>query len=792
MKLLNFRVTNFRNIEDSGIVTLEQVLCLVGKNESGKSAMIEALCGLNPHSSRPITFNRERDYPRRHWLNYRKLHPEEEAVVIETHWQLESPETEAIAAYFGPDALARDQVTALRRYGSDEIEWRIPLRLRNITEFLLNDENLGYSERRTIGEVKNTRELRGALENLTAPTERQRSLLQRLRALPGKNATLATEQILQLMLPRFMLVRDYPIMASQVRLDNWNDRVAASDPTITQGERILVEFLGLAGITANETIFSSTYETLNARCESASNLITQQLATSWSQNRELDVEIRINQIEAMDYSPTNGQGMMARVRVKDHSNRVSVQLSERSTGMLWFFSFMMAAALLVRRQESIIMVLDEPGLTLHGAGQEDLLLYIYEYLAPHFQVIYTTHSPFMISTPDNVRLIAINSANGCATVLSDFAAADSETLLPVQAAGIWNGRQTSAAATLATGNQSSTGFKAILDDLEIAKMALSDSPELDEIEANPEITLPGSSENLPEITATEEPLDDRDETDSADRATLEISESLPQTEMAAEVIAEPMPETVPETVPESVTDSVTDSAADSATETVPTPNLAETIKPELKSQLVTRPLLLLSRLEESLYLSTWSEQLFANGRVGLDQRWQLCPMPESMGWMEQLSQLMPLNRAEKNKLEDLSKTGAMILRSASNSQLSSDLPAIDLAQILKREEADIEDVFIPEFYMRLVTSAYSLQDAEAVAEDDEPLDLETTRLLPLIAAAFKQIAPASASFKPEVPAWYLFHHPALITQKGDSEAEESLERAEKLIKAINRVLTTEV
>ncbi|MDI9408700.1 MAG: AAA family ATPase [Candidatus Pacebacteria bacterium] len=786
MKLINFRVTNFRNIEDSGLVTLEQVLCLVGKNESGKSSMLEALCGLNPHSSHPIVFNRERDYPRRHWLNYRKLHPEEEAVVIETHWQLESPETEAIAAYFGPDALARDQVTALRRYGSPEIEWRIPLRLRSITEFLLNDENLGYSERRSLGEIKNTRELRGALENLTAPTDKQRSLLERLRSLPGKNATLTTEQILQLMLPRFMLISDYPIMASQVRLDNWNARIEEGDPTISQGERMLVDFLTYAGIAPNESIFASSYETLNARCESASNLITQQLATSWSQNRHLDVEIRINQTEAIENSP-GSHGMMARVRVKDQSNRVSVQLSERSTGLLWFFSFMMAAALLVRRQESIIMVLDEPGLTLHGAGQEDLLLYVYEYLAPHFQVIYTTHSPFMISSPDNVRLIAINPNNGCASVLSDFAAADSETLLPVQAAGVWNGHNLphkgshysqDRGGNNARDNARDGGVDILerLDDLEIAKMSLIDSTE-------PE----GETENSPAFTDAVEVGSSAAEVQGPE-AVATVSDFVKDEAMADDSSQSPALAPSQSGEPKPSQTDQTEAPSTVAAE----PNLPPRISPQLKSQLVTRPLLLLSRLEESLYLSSWSGQLIAAGRVGLDDRWQLCPMPESIGWMEQLSQLMPLNAAEQGDVRDLSKTGAVILRSSSNAQLPSSLPSLDLAQILKREEADIEDVFVPEFYMRLVTNAYSLQDAEAPAEDEEPLDLETTRLLPLITAAFKQIAPSSTTFRAEVPAWYLFHHPTLIAQKNDPEAEESLERAEKLIQAINHLLTTEV
>ena len=43
-----------------------------------------------------------------------------------------------------------------------------------------------------------------------------------------------------------------------------------------------------------------------------------------------------------------------------------------------------------------IILLDEPGLTLHGKAQGDLLRYIVERLLPDHQVIFTTHSPFMV------------------------------------------------------------------------------------------------------------------------------------------------------------------------------------------------------------------------------------------------------------------------------------------------------------------------------------------------------------------------------------------------------------
>jgi AAA15 family ATPase/GTPase len=54
MILKNVHVENFRSVEDSGEFELGQVLCLVGKNEAGKTAVVQALAGLNPHPSTPV------------------------------------------------------------------------------------------------------------------------------------------------------------------------------------------------------------------------------------------------------------------------------------------------------------------------------------------------------------------------------------------------------------------------------------------------------------------------------------------------------------------------------------------------------------------------------------------------------------------------------------------------------------------------------------------------------------------------------------------------------------------
>jgi predicted ATP-dependent endonuclease of OLD family len=95
---------------------------------------------------------------------------------------------------------------------------------------------------------------------------------------------------------------------------------------------------------------------------------------------------------------------------------------------------------------NVIILLDEPGLTLHGKAQRDLLDYIYQELKPHHQVLFTTHSPFLIPADDiySVRIVEDvidrkNSSAGRIEVLgtkvrSDAMATDKDTLFPLQGA----------------------------------------------------------------------------------------------------------------------------------------------------------------------------------------------------------------------------------------------------------------------------------------------------------------------------------------------------------------------
>lgn len=66
MKAKRFRIQNFRNIDDSGWITFDQVTAFVGRNESGKTTLLKALHKFNPASTEP--YDPMREFPRDRYM----------------------------------------------------------------------------------------------------------------------------------------------------------------------------------------------------------------------------------------------------------------------------------------------------------------------------------------------------------------------------------------------------------------------------------------------------------------------------------------------------------------------------------------------------------------------------------------------------------------------------------------------------------------------------------------------------------------------------------------------------
>lgn len=114
---------------------------------------------------------------------------------------------------------------------------------------------------------------------------------------------------------------------------------------------------------------------------------------------------------------------------------MTLNFGERSAGFVWFFSFLVAFSEYRDSEDNIVLLLDEPGLGLHAAAQADLLRYIEERLAPNHQVVYTTHSPFMVDPTQLDRVRTVEDVTGEGTKIRDDVLATSrDTLFPLQAA----------------------------------------------------------------------------------------------------------------------------------------------------------------------------------------------------------------------------------------------------------------------------------------------------------------------------------------------------------------------
>jgi energy-coupling factor transporter ATP-binding protein EcfA2 len=153
MILKNVHVENFRSVEDSGEFELGQVLCLVGKNEAGKTAVVQALAGLNPHPSTPVAYDLERDYPRRWLTEYETRHKGKQAVVVTTEWTLTAEEKAALAEQIGEKGLLDRPLKIFRQYGDAEPQWEFPINYQAAVEHLIENERLNASEKAPLGKA---------------------------------------------------------------------------------------------------------------------------------------------------------------------------------------------------------------------------------------------------------------------------------------------------------------------------------------------------------------------------------------------------------------------------------------------------------------------------------------------------------------------------------------------------------------------------------------------------------------------------------------------------------------
>ena len=374
MEFVRARVTNYKSIDDSGWVSIDGITCLVGKNESGKSAFLQALRMLNPVAGASGDFSL-RDYPRKGYTRYRRIHKEQPANVVSAEFSLSDEEVADLPI------LASKKFVVHKDYANN-LSWDLKF-------------NQPY---------------------------------------PDAPARKAVEDRLLAMMPQFVYFDDYSVMRGRISVENLLHRKNGGGE-LDDADRVFLSLLAVAGIEIENLRMHANYEHLKAELESAAIGISDELFEFWRQNNQLRVDFDLSLANPADPPPLNS-GTILHTRIWNERHRVSVPFDERSRGFVWFFSFLTYFSNLEEElTNDLVLLLDEPGINLHAMGQTDFMRFIEERLAAKHQVIYSTHSPFMVnlSRLSSVRLVEDMDSGG--TVISDDVLDnDSETIFPLQVA----------------------------------------------------------------------------------------------------------------------------------------------------------------------------------------------------------------------------------------------------------------------------------------------------------------------------------------------------------------------
>ncbi|NIA12118.1 MAG: AAA family ATPase, partial [Nitrospiraceae bacterium] len=235
-------------------------------------------------------------------------------------------------------------------------------------------------------------------------------------------------------LPEFVMFEDFSsLLPNRIDLED-----ILSGNTSVEGYKAARNFLEVAGLDA-DFFRESNSRILKQKIEKLNRDLTIDFQDFWQQRIGRHNKITINfELEHYDHTHPDKSGFpYLEFWVKDRQERLYPK--QRSRGVRWFLSFYLElkAAISQNNFKGKILLIDEPGLSLHARAQEDVLK-VFEHIKEKIQVIYTTHSPHLIDIKKLYRLLAvqrnIHDDENSETVVFDarsLTSASADTLSPI-------------------------------------------------------------------------------------------------------------------------------------------------------------------------------------------------------------------------------------------------------------------------------------------------------------------------------------------------------------------------
>jgi predicted ATP-binding protein involved in virulence len=178
---------------------------------------------------------------------------------------------------------------------------------------------------------------------------------------------------------------------------------------------------------------------LKQKIENLNNTLTRNFHDFWQQsigrNNKIHIQFELDHYSA-SYGAKAGKPYLE-FWIKDEGERLYPK--QRSRGVRWFLSFYMELKASANiKDKTMVLLVDEPGVSLHARAQEDVLK-VFEDIKDKIQIIYTTHSPHLVEINKLHRVLAVqrddmDSLRSNSRILDplQLASASPDTLTPLQ------------------------------------------------------------------------------------------------------------------------------------------------------------------------------------------------------------------------------------------------------------------------------------------------------------------------------------------------------------------------
>lgn len=192
-----------------------------------------------------------------------------------------------------------------------------------------------------------------------------------------------------------------------------------SSELLKQEHPVVSDLINLAHLDV-EKLKTDNRQKRHTLIEIAGQISTKKFTAFWKQN---DIEFVFN----IDTE-------LASIFIRDKGNINIYRPEQRSEGFQWFLSFYLRLEASGREKNNIILV-DEPGLFLHAKAQKDVLK-VFEELSKTNQILFTTHSPYLIDPNHLNRVRLVVKKDYKTVIINSFheGGADRETLTPITTA----------------------------------------------------------------------------------------------------------------------------------------------------------------------------------------------------------------------------------------------------------------------------------------------------------------------------------------------------------------------